>query len=182
VALARLWAGRGDVAIYHVVGRRDAGTVAVPAPTGGDGAGELIYRQVAYENAMVSFYRAADVVVSRAGASTVAELTVLGVPSILVPLPGAPDDHQTMNAGRVAGVGGAVVVADADCSGARLAEELEALRFPADRLAEMGKAAGSVGRPDAVAAVVAVVESHARAGPRPTGSPDAGTRARHGTS
>jgi UDP-N-acetylglucosamine:LPS N-acetylglucosamine transferase len=181
VALARLWAGRSDVAIYHVVGRRDAATMAEPAP-GGDGSGELVYRQVPYENAMVSFYRAADVVVSRAGASTVAELTVLGVPSILVPLPGAPGDHQTVNAGRVAAVGGAVVLADGDCSGARLAEELEALRSPPDRLAAMGQAAASVGRPDAVAAVVAVVEAHARAGPRALGSPDAGTRARHGTS
>jgi UDP-N-acetylglucosamine--N-acetylmuramyl-(pentapeptide) pyrophosphoryl-undecaprenol N-acetylglucosamine transferase len=128
----------------------------------------------------VSFYRAADVVVSRAGASTVAELTVLGVPSILVPLPGAPGDHQTVNAGRVAAVGGAVVVADGDCSGERLAAELDGLRAVPGRLEEMGRAAASVGRPDAVAAVVAVVESCARAGPGSVDSPDAGTRARHG--
>lgn len=160
ISLVGLWAGRSDVAVYHVVGRRDAGEMARSAPAL-EGGG-ILYRQVPYEERMADFYQAADVVVGRAGANTVAELAVIGVPAVLVPLPGAPGDHQTKNAGELAAVGGAVVVADSECSGARLADELEAMRSPAGHLDEMRAGAASIGRPDAVAAVVAVVESHAR--------------------
>jgi UDP-N-acetylglucosamine:LPS N-acetylglucosamine transferase len=177
LALARLWIERGDVAIYHVVGRRDAdwATRAMPAP----GAGALVYRQVPYEDRMDLFYQAVDVVVSRAGAATMAELTVVGVPAVLVPLPGAPGDHQTANAGGLAAAGGAVVVPDPQCDGERLAVEIEGLRSPPGHLAEMGRAAGRLGHPDAVAAIVAVIEAHARAGPRPRSGPAAATGARH---
>jgi UDP-N-acetylglucosamine--N-acetylmuramyl-(pentapeptide) pyrophosphoryl-undecaprenol N-acetylglucosamine transferase len=180
LGLVELWATRGDVAVYHVVGRRDAPVMAGSAPAG-ETAG-LVYRQVPYEERMAAFYQAADVVVSRAGASTVAELTVIGVPAVLVPLPGAPGDHQTANATVVSSVGGAVIVPDAQCTGPRLADELDGLMSPPGRLETMGEAAGSLGHPDAVAAVVAVVEAHARAGPRPVGSPGAARRARHGVS
>jgi UDP-N-acetylglucosamine--N-acetylmuramyl-(pentapeptide) pyrophosphoryl-undecaprenol N-acetylglucosamine transferase len=159
LSLVGLWAERNDVAVYHVVGRRDAGEMARSAPVA-EGEG-IVYRQVPYEDRMADFYRAADVVVGRAGANTVAELAVIGVPAVLVPLPGAPGDHQTKNAGALVAAGGAVVVADAECSGARLADELEAMRSPAGHLEEMRVGAASIGRPDAVAAVVAVVEAHA---------------------
>jgi UDP-N-acetylglucosamine:LPS N-acetylglucosamine transferase len=176
--LARLWARRADVAIHHVVGRRDMTWIGEgPAAE----AGGLVYRQVPYEDRIGLLYQAVDVMVSRAGASTVSELAVVGVPAVLVPLPGAPGDHQTANAGVLADAGGAVIVPDADCTGARLAQELDALRSPPERVERMRAGAASVGRPDAVGAVVEVVESHARAGPRPGRSPDAGTRARHGT-
>jgi len=183
LALAGLWAGRGDTVVYHVVGRRDAEAMARSAPVAGpaeDHVGGLVYRQVAYEDRMALFYQAADVVVGRAGANTVAELAVIGVPAVLVPLPGAPGDHQTANAGVLAAAGGAVVVPDGECSGERLADELEALRSPPGRLEQMAAAAASLGRPDATAAVVAVVERHARAGPRPAGTAGAATRARQG--
>lgn len=179
VDLAALWAGHGDVAIYHVVGRRDAAAMLLAAPT--IDTGGLFYRQVPYEDRMACFYQAVDVVVGRAGASTVAELAVIGVPAVLVPLPGAPGDHQTVNAGVLAAAGGAVIVPDAECSGARLAAELETFRSPPGHLAEMAKAAASTGRPDAVARVVAVIESQARAGTRPVGSVGAATGARHGS-
>jgi len=176
--LAALWVGRGDVAIYHVVGRRDAGWAALAAPV--IRGGGLVYRQVPYEDRMALFYQAADVVVGRAGAVTVAELTAVGVPCVLVPLPGAPGDHQTANATGVAAAGGAVILADAQCTGARLAEELEALRSAPGRLDEMREAARSLGHHDAVAAIVEVVESNARAGPRHVGPADA-PEARHAT-
>ena len=82
--LAELWAGRTDVAIRHVVGRRDWREVeSATVPTDG-----LTYQRVEYEEDMVSFYGAADVAVQRAGANTVAELALAGVPAVLVPLPG----------------------------------------------------------------------------------------------
>ena len=178
VALAAMWVGRRDVALYHVVGRRHAEALATAGPA--TPAGGLVYRQVPYEDEMALFYQAADVVLARAGAVTVAELAVVGVPGVLVPLPGAPGDHQTANASVLARAGGAVIVADPECTGARLAAELEALRTPPDRLAAMAEAAAAVGHPDAVAAVVAVIETHARAGPRPPKPKGRPGAARHG--
>src|SRR6202012_5161934 len=114
-----------------------------PAPGPGPGPGAtgkeddvpgLRYRVVPFEDKMPDFYNAADVCVVRAGAMTVAELLVAGVPAILVPLPGAPRDHQTRNAEALVGMGAAVLVADGDCDGRRLALELNALLADPERL------------------------------------------------
>lgn len=158
-ALVDAWSDRGDLAVYHVVGRRDAAAMVAPVLR----SGGLVYRQVAYEQRMPLFYEAADVVVCRAGANTVAELGAVGVPAILVPLPGAPDDHQRANAAVLERAGGAVVLADSECTGPRLAREIDALRSEPGRLRRMGEAAASIGRPDALSAVVRLVEAHSRA-------------------
>jgi UDP-N-acetylglucosamine--N-acetylmuramyl-(pentapeptide) pyrophosphoryl-undecaprenol N-acetylglucosamine transferase len=96
---------------------------------------------------------------------TVAELAAAGVPSVLVPLPGAPGDHQTANARVLERAGGAVLLADADCDAPRLAAMLDGLLSDLGALDAMGKAARSIGRPDAADAGAQVVEDHAR-GPR----------------
>ncbi len=170
--LARLWAGRQDVAIRHIVGRRDWEEFR---SAGGPG-GSLVYQRVPYEEDMASLYSAADVAVQRAGANTVAELALAGVPSVLVPLPGSPGDHQGANARAMAGAGGAVVVADGDLDGARLAQELEALFGSPGRLAAMAEAAGSLARPDAAAAVARLVVNSARQRRAPVGGPGSGRR------
>lgn len=157
--LARLWSGRADVALYHVTGSRDAAWAQEAAP---EALTALWYQQVEYERHMASFYQAADVVVCRAGANTVAELAVVGVASVLVPLPGAPGDHQRANAAALADAGAAVVIDDAECDGPRLAFELDELGSRPGALESMAKAAASLGRPEALAAVTAVVEAHAR--------------------
>ncbi len=164
IGLAELWAPRRDRSIYHVVGRRDwswASPAATRLAPGGDHDG-LYYAQVPYEEQMALFYQAADIVVSRSGANAVAELAVVGVPSILVPLPGAPGDHQQANAEVLERAAAAVIVADSECTGPRLAEVIDALASEPGRLGAMGAAAGALGRPDAVAAVVALARSHAR--------------------
>jgi UDP-N-acetylglucosamine--N-acetylmuramyl-(pentapeptide) pyrophosphoryl-undecaprenol N-acetylglucosamine transferase len=176
--LATLWVDRGDVALFHIVGRRDAGWAALAAPATVPGG--LVYRQVPYQQEMALFYQAADVVVARAGAATVAELAAVGLASVLVPLPGAPGDHQTANARGLAVAGGAVLLPDGECTGERLADELDGVRSTPGRLEEMKAAAATLAHPDAVAAIVAVVERHARAGPRPVGSEGGATVARHG--
>jgi len=164
MALAELWRDRSDVALYHVVGRRDRAWAAqAAAAVAGVDRDGVCYIQVPYEERMALFYQAADIVVARAGAITVAELAVVGVASILVPLPGAPGDHQSANARVLERAGGAVVVVDAQCDAPRLAREIDALASPPGRLAAMGAAAGAVGRPDAVAAVVGLARAHARA-------------------
>ena len=122
----------------------------------------LAYRVVPFEDRMPVLYRAADVCVCRAGAMTVAELLVCGLPAILVPLPGAPRDHQTRNAEALVAAGAAILVPDAECTAARLETELAALLSDADRLAAMGAAARRLGHPDAAATVAELVDAHAR--------------------
>ncbi len=92
---------------------------------------------------------AAQLVVSRAGASTVAELAVLGRPAILVPLPHALDQDQLANATALARAGGAIVLKQADFTPDRLAREIAALASDPARLSTMAVAARRVGAPDA---------------------------------
>jgi UDP-N-acetylglucosamine--N-acetylmuramyl-(pentapeptide) pyrophosphoryl-undecaprenol N-acetylglucosamine transferase len=158
LGLAREWHDRTDVAIRHIVGERDWDDVHA-APSVVDG---LAYQQVRYEDRMDLVFAAADVVVSRAGATTVAELAAVGMPAVLIPLPGAPGDHQTANARALEQVGAAVVLAQAVLTVDRLAAELDRLLADPDRLAEMGDAARSVARPGAAAAVAGLAEEHAR--------------------
>ena len=117
---------------------------------------------------------AADLVVCRAGATTVAELTAIGVPAVLVPLPGAPGDHQTANARALADVGGAVLVPDAELDGPRLHDVAETLLADERALRTMAAAARSLGRRDAADRVAALVVAHARPGsPAPSpGGPE----------
>jgi UDP-N-acetylglucosamine--N-acetylmuramyl-(pentapeptide) pyrophosphoryl-undecaprenol N-acetylglucosamine transferase len=93
---------------------------------------------------------AAHLVIGRAGASTVAELTVVGRPSILVPLPHALDNDQLNNARRLAESGGAWCIEQKNLSPERLADELEKLLLTPDVLAAAAKAAKNAGRADAV--------------------------------
>jgi UDP-N-acetylglucosamine:LPS N-acetylglucosamine transferase len=166
-SLAGVWEGCGDRTVYHVTGRRDYESFAGggTGEGGGDEAGGeagLCYRVVPFEERMPQLYSAADVCVSRAGAMSVAELLISGVPAILVPLPGAPRDHQTRNAEAVVALGAAVHVPDPECDGARLATELEALLADADRLRAMGEAARRHAHPDAAARIAELVDAHAR--------------------
>ena len=164
--LAALWAADGDRSLYHVTGRRDFDCFAPEEAAGGKAGGEkadpLRYRVVPYEDRMPDFYNAADVCVVRAGAMTVAELLVSGVPALLVPLPGAPRDHQTRNAEALVGMGAAVQIPDRDCDGRRLAHELDALLADPERLRAMRDAARQNAHPDAAARVAELVDTHAR--------------------
>lgn len=151
VELAGLWSARTDRTLLHVTGRRDYPSIGARRPT----LAGLDYRIVEFAD-MARLWAVCDVAVCRAGATTVAELTALSIPSVLVPLPGAPGDHQTGNARAVVEAGGAVLVPDAQCTGARLAHELDAIMSPSS-LADMAESAGSLGRRDAAAAIAKVV-------------------------
>ena len=161
--LAARWWDR-DISIYHVAGRRDFAQFAPAEANGGDVRGPgtaLHYQVVPFEERMPELYRAVDLCVCRAGAMTVAELLVAGVPAILIPLPGAPRDHQTRNAQALVAAGAAIVVPDGECTTARLEAEIGALLTDPDRLEAMGNAARRLGHPDAAARVAELVDAHA---------------------
>ncbi len=102
-------------------------------------------------------YQQADLVVSRAGATTIAELTCCHKPAILIPLPTAADDHQTKNAAALVATGAAVAIPQAELTGARLAAEITRLwQDPAGRAA-MARAAGTRFRPQAAYEIVDVL-------------------------
>lgn len=159
VDLAGRWAEQ-PVTLYHVTGRRDFSQIEAqrPSPAGG----LLDYQIVPFEDRVPLLYQAADVAVTRAGALTVAELSLLGLPALLVPLPGAPGDHQTKNAQALALVGGGEVVVDAEVSAKTLSDRLTPLLEQPDRLATMGERAAQVGHPRAAHAVAEVVIAHGR--------------------
>jgi UDP-N-acetylglucosamine--N-acetylmuramyl-(pentapeptide) pyrophosphoryl-undecaprenol N-acetylglucosamine transferase len=164
LGLAEAWHDRADVAIRHVIGERDWERYAdrVAARRAATAAGGLRYEAVRYEDDMPSLYAAADLAVCRSGASSVAELAVVGLPAVLVPLPGAPGDHQTANARALVDVGAAALVPDADLDAARLGSVLDPLVRDPERRARMGLAAGTIARRDAARAVAELVEAHAR--------------------
>lgn len=156
-------ADRGDIEIRHIIGKRDFADVtarAREAAEGTDAAVGLTYTPIEYENDMASVYAACDLVVCRAGATSCAELAVTGTPAVLIPLPGAPGDHQTANARALEKPGGAEVIADGDFDARRFVETVTRLLDQPETLQSMATAARSVGRPDAASAVVDVVEQH----------------------
>ena len=155
-----LWRDRRDLHIRHIAGHRDYDDLSCRVSP--DSQGALAYDLVAYEDDMAAVYAAADLVVGRAGATTVAEVAAVGVPAVLVPLPGAPGDHQTANARRLEAAGGAVRLNDEDLDAARLVTEVDALLEDPGRLDSMAGAARSLARPDAAGAVVDLMESCAR--------------------
>ncbi len=108
----------------------------------------------------------AHLLVTRSGASTVAELLLLGRPSILVPYPHAADDHQRANAERLAGTGAARLVAHADFTPERLAGILAELMVAPDALAAMAGRARALANPDATAALADAVLEIAEGGAR----------------
>jgi UDP-N-acetylglucosamine--N-acetylmuramyl-(pentapeptide) pyrophosphoryl-undecaprenol N-acetylglucosamine transferase len=102
--------------------------------------------------------KAADVVVARSGATTLSELAASGTPAILVPLPNSTDDHQRKNAEVVARSGAAVVIEERELNAA-LGQALAGLLENPERLAQMGKAARALARPDAAARIADRVEA-----------------------
>jgi undecaprenyldiphospho-muramoylpentapeptide beta-N-acetylglucosaminyltransferase len=151
------WRDRTDVTIHHVAGVRDYEECATRLSALRRPGDMLIYRLVPFEEHMEVIYSEATVMVSRSGGMT-AELTAVGMPAVLVPLPGAPGDHQTANAEALAAGGAAVVVPDAALTAARLDTELGALLADPGRLRAMSAAARALGRPDATARFADLVE------------------------
>ncbi len=142
-----------DRQLLHISGERDHAYMA--AEERDPGSNHVLL--VAYLPDPANAYAAADLMIARAGASTLAELAATGTPAVLVPYPHAAEDHQTVNAELFAANGAAVVVADAELDGDRLWWILDGL-LRSDRLRAMRKAARALATPDAGAEIVRRIE------------------------
>jgi UDP-N-acetylglucosamine--N-acetylmuramyl-(pentapeptide) pyrophosphoryl-undecaprenol N-acetylglucosamine transferase len=108
-------------------------------------------------NAMDREMKAAGLVVSRAGATTLAEITAAGRPAVLIPLPTATDDHQRHNAEALQAAGAAEVIEQKDLTGDVLADRILALARDRDKRRRMAAAARRLARPDAATRIVDAV-------------------------
>jgi UDP-N-acetylglucosamine--N-acetylmuramyl-(pentapeptide) pyrophosphoryl-undecaprenol N-acetylglucosamine transferase len=149
-AAAPVLSGRGaTLAITHQTGDRDLALVR-----GGYRQAGLAATVEAFLDPVAPLMTSADLVVCRAGATTLAELAAAARPAILIPYPGATDDHQRRNARVVSDAGGALLLDERDLSGAALGAAILALADdPASRTA-MSERAATFARPDAAGRIV----------------------------
>jgi UDP-N-acetylglucosamine--N-acetylmuramyl-(pentapeptide) pyrophosphoryl-undecaprenol N-acetylglucosamine transferase len=110
-----------------------------------------------YIEDMAGAYAAADLVICRAGATTIAELSATGRAAVLVPFPGATGGHQEENGRALAGAGAAVLLRQDEAGSGRLAEVVLALLADAPRRRHMEEAATSLGAPEAAATVAGMI-------------------------
>jgi UDP-N-acetylglucosamine--N-acetylmuramyl-(pentapeptide) pyrophosphoryl-undecaprenol N-acetylglucosamine transferase len=142
-------ADRGGVAITHQTGERDLERVRDGYRQAG-----LVARIEPFLYEMDREMKNADLIICRAGATTIAELTAAGKPSVLIPLPTAADDHQRKNAEVLQHAGAAEVLEQKVLSGAVLAERIVGLLSDPQRLQQMARAARALARPDAARVIV----------------------------
>jgi UDP-N-acetylglucosamine--N-acetylmuramyl-(pentapeptide) pyrophosphoryl-undecaprenol N-acetylglucosamine transferase len=115
---------------------------------------------VPYINNMGTVMTAADLILCRAGASTLAELTNIGRASVLVPSPNVTNNHQEKNARQVENIGGAVVLTESECSGEILYNTVLGLIRDPERIARMEEASKKLGQPEAGEKIAQVILSH----------------------
>jgi UDP-N-acetylglucosamine--N-acetylmuramyl-(pentapeptide) pyrophosphoryl-undecaprenol N-acetylglucosamine transferase len=143
--------------VQHQTGTRDLDEIAARyaklAPSG------LIAEASAFIDDMAHAYALADLLVCRAGATTIAELTVCKKPAILVPFPFAADDHQTVNARALGKSGAAVLLPEKDLTAQTLAAEIRALASDRERLKKMSRQSALLGRPEAAREIADVCVS-----------------------
>ena len=151
----------GDVQVLHATGAGDHTRTTADWDAAGAG---LPVTCVPFVDRMDLAYAAADLVLCRAGASTLAELTALGLPSVLVPYPHSLADEQTANARALTRAGAAVLVPDAELDAARLMREVAPLLRDDEARWRMGAAARTLGRPDAAQAVARLITAAAELG------------------
>ena len=109
-----------------------------------------------------SRFAEAQLVISRSGASSVADISVIGRPSILVPFAAATADHQTANARGLVEAGAAIMVPESQLTPASLSNSIETILSNPDGALKMVQAALSVARPDATERLVEIVETLAK--------------------
>jgi UDP-N-acetylglucosamine--N-acetylmuramyl-(pentapeptide) pyrophosphoryl-undecaprenol N-acetylglucosamine transferase len=158
---AEILAGRGvELDIVHQTGERDLEATEQRYAEAGIKADVR-----AFIKDMASQYAQSDLVVSRSGATTIAELGVVGKPAILIPYPHAADNHQVTNAAEMAEGGAALVFEQSETTAETLADALAELVVDPERRERMGSAMKALGRPDAAAEIAGWLEAPARPSP-----------------
>lgn len=162
-AMVALWPSLSSVEglqVVHIAGRIEAPSVRERIEALGE-VGER-YRVFDYIDAMGDAIAACDVIVARAGATSIAEITAIGRAAVLVPYPFATEDHQTLNAMAVAGAGGAILVADGDLDAPVFQDALRRLLTDSDERVRMASASRALGRPQAAEALASAIIDAAR--------------------
>lgn len=152
------FAGRPGVYFIHVTGPAQFEPFMASLARAGlssPQSGNITVKSYLYE--MPAALAAADLVICRAGAATIAELTVAGLPCVLVPYPHATGNHQEFNARALEKQGAALVIRDAELSGSLLSREVAQLLAGEKRLQEMAAASKKLGRPGALADIIALI-------------------------
>ena len=152
------WRERDAISILHITGQRDWEEFE---PLVGQAAREHVpYAALPFADNIAELLVKVDLVIGRSGAGIVAELAVMGKPSLLIPLPEAPGDHQTANAQALGD--GAVVIPQAEFDGERLAKEIDRFASNPELVKTMADAAFAHARPLAAKAVADLLQEFAR--------------------
>ena len=141
-----------DIQILHIAGPNDRERIAEENPVQRPG-----YKLIGFCDQMPSAYALADLVIARSGASTLTEISLAALPSILVPYPYAADDHQTANAKVFSDAGAAKLIQQKDLTPESLAKFLSALLTNPGELKNMSQASKSLAIPDAADQVTAAI-------------------------
>lgn len=161
------WRSDGRVQVLQLTGTRNAEGVEAALASLRRPGDRIVWHALPYTPRMDLAYALADLAVSRAGASTIAELQAAAVPAVLVPYPFAAGDHQSRNAEVVERAGAAMAIADADLDAPRLAEVAERLLFDDEGRGRMSAAMRGLARPEAAASLAALVRGVATGRGRP---------------
>ncbi|HEV2439804.1 MAG TPA: undecaprenyldiphospho-muramoylpentapeptide beta-N-acetylglucosaminyltransferase [bacterium] len=160
--MAQRLAGRTDLQILHQTGRGwrgQGGAVGAPGARGlASGESGIRHVRVPYLDEIGLAYACADLVISRCGATALAEITACGLPAVLVPYRYAAGGHQTENAAPLVRAGAGVLVADEALTGDALARQVVEILDAPGRRDAMAAHSRALGRPDAAERVLALLE------------------------
>ncbi len=155
LSAAETFLEESGVRILHIAGRQDADKTREALQ---ESAVDMDrYVAVDYMEDMGSVLAAADLLVARAGATSIAEMTAVGRAAVYIPYPYATDDHQTLNAETLEQAGAGVVMADSDLDGPGFVEVVRGLLRDPRRRATMAAASKALGRPEATGSLVALI-------------------------
>jgi len=156
--------GTEHTCVIHIAGERFMNSVQLPV-TLHHGNGSLSYSRIAYSNDMITMYAAADVVVCRAGASTIAEVSTVGVCAVIVPWKDAAENHQLVNAKWLTDRGGAVLLEEENLSAHEFSQLVTELLRDDDRRAAIASRARELGEVHRQSSMASVIEHAAQAQP-----------------
>jgi UDP-N-acetylglucosamine--N-acetylmuramyl-(pentapeptide) pyrophosphoryl-undecaprenol N-acetylglucosamine transferase len=154
--------GTEHTCVIHIAGERFMDTVQLPV-TMHHSNGSLSYSRLAYSHDMVTMYAAADVVVCRAGASTIAEVSTVGVCAVIVPWKDAAENHQLVNAKWLTDRGGAVLLEEDSLNAHDFSQLVTELLRDDDRRSAIAGRARDLGAVHRMSSIASAIEKAVKA-------------------